>query len=74
MSLQNPRQATDAPIEVLHVDDDESVLDLTKSYLETQMEQFNITTVSDPTEVLTTLREQTVHCLISDMTCRHTMG
>jgi len=66
MSIEDPQQATTAPIEILHVDDDPSVLDLTKSFLETELETLNITTVSDPAEVLPKLRERTVHCIVSD--------
>ncbi len=66
MSLEDPQQATTAPIEVLHVDDDPSVLEITKSFIETKTERLTITTVSTPTEVLAELRERTYHCVISD--------
>ena len=66
MSLEDPQQATTAPIELLHVDDDPSVLDITSSFLETEVETLNVTSVSDPTEVLAELRERTFHCVVSD--------
>ena len=66
MSLEDPQQATAAPIKLLHVDDDQSVLDVTKSFLEAEIETLNVTSVSDPTEVLAKLHEQTFHCVISD--------
>jgi PAS domain S-box-containing protein len=66
MSIENPKQVISTPIEVLHVDDDPSVLDLIKSFLETESETINVATASTPTEGLAQLRDGTLHCIISD--------
>ena len=37
MSIDNPNEATAASIEILHVDDDPALLDLTESFLENEL-------------------------------------
>jgi PAS domain S-box-containing protein len=66
MSIENPQRAVTVPIEVLHIDDDPSILDLTKSFLETELEAINVTTASGPKEGLSRLRDGTFHCIVSD--------
>lgn len=66
MSIDNPDKAAAASIEILHVDDDPMFLDLTESFLENELDAIDITTVSSPDEVLATLDDQTVHCVVSD--------
>lgn len=66
MSIDNPDKATAAPIEILHVDDDPGFLDLTESFLETELDAVEVTTVSSPGEVLTVLDSQSVHCVVCD--------
>lgn len=66
MSIDNPNEATAAAIEILHVDDDPAFLDLTGSFLERELDAVEITTVSSPDDVLTTLDTQSVHCVVSD--------
>ena len=48
MSIDSPDRVATAPVEILHVDDDPSVLDLTRSFLETELEGAQITIASDP--------------------------
>jgi PAS domain S-box-containing protein len=66
MSIDNPKKATAASIEILHVDDDPAFLDLTESFLENELDAVEITTVHSSDEVLTTLDNQSVHCVVSD--------
>lgn len=54
------------PINVLHVDDDPSVLDLTKSFLITEIDNISIATATDSNEAFDQLAEETFHCIISD--------
>lgn len=66
MSIDKPHQSTPTPVEILHIDDDPSILDLTTSFLERELDGASITTASDPHEGLDTLRSGTFHCVISD--------
>jgi len=66
MSIENPEEATTAPVELLHVDDDRSVLDLTGSFLETELDRVEVTTTTDPDGVISHLDAGTFHCVISD--------
>jgi PAS domain S-box-containing protein len=66
MSIDNPNKASAASIEILHVDDDPTFLELTKSFLETELDAVEITTVDSPDDVLETLDKQSVHCVVSD--------
>ncbi|MDB2261207.1 hybrid sensor histidine kinase/response regulator [Halorubrum ezzemoulense] len=66
MSIDNPNEAATASIEVLHVDDDPAFLDLTKSFIERELGDVEITTVASPDAVLDTLDERSVHCVVSD--------
>jgi PAS domain S-box-containing protein len=66
MSIDNPDKATAAPIEILHVDDDPGFLDLTESFLETELDAVEVTTVNSPDEVLAVLDSQSVHCVVCD--------
>ena len=53
-------------IDVLHVDDDPSVLDLTGAYLERELESVAVTSVAEPSAALDALNEAAFDCLISD--------
>lgn len=66
MSIETPRREAFSPIKLLHVDDDQSVLDLTASFLTNEVDAFEITTVTDPRAVPEQLREEPFHCIISD--------
>ena len=55
-----------APIQLLHVDDDSSVAEVTATYLERQCEQFQIDTATSPAEALDRLAAETFDCIISD--------
>ncbi|OYR82818.1 hypothetical protein DJ72_08555, partial [Halorubrum distributum] len=66
MSIDNPNEAATASIEVLHVDDDPAFLDLTRSFIQRELGDVEITTVASPDAVLDTLDERSVHCVVSD--------
>ena len=66
MSVDDPEKATTAPIDVLHVDDDRSFLDLTRSFLEAELELVEVTTVATPEEVVPKLAAESFHCVVSD--------
>jgi len=53
-------------IDVLHVDDDPSVLDLTEAYLERELESVAVTSVTEPSVVLDRLDEAAFDCVVSD--------
>ncbi|TKX76265.1 response regulator, partial [Halorubrum sp. SD626R] len=53
-------------IDVLHVDDDPSVLDLTSAYLDRELASVAVTSVTDPTEALDRLSEGAFDCVVSD--------
>jgi PAS domain S-box-containing protein len=66
MSIDSPQRVSTTPVKILHIDDDQSVLDLTRSFLNKELDAPRITTVTDPEAVLDRLRDETVHCIISD--------
>ncbi|TKX50575.1 PAS domain S-box protein [Halorubrum sp. ASP121] len=53
-------------IDVLHVDDDPSVLDLTEAYFERELDAVSVTSVTDPEEALDRLGEGAFDCVVSD--------
>ena len=53
-------------IDVLHVDDDASVLDLTEAYLERELEAVAVTSVTTPSAALEELDDDRFECIISD--------
>ncbi|PHQ40378.1 hybrid sensor histidine kinase/response regulator [Halorubrum persicum] len=53
-------------IDVLHVDDDPSVLDLTEAYLERELESVAVTSVTEPATALDALEAQQFDCVVSD--------
>ncbi|QWC18877.1 PAS domain S-box protein [Halorubrum sp. 2020YC2] len=55
-----------ASIDVLHVDDDPSVLDLTEAYFEQEIDSVAVTSVTDPETALDRLDEESFDCVVSD--------
>ena len=53
-------------IDVLHVDDDPSVLDLTEAYLERELAAIAVTSVTSPSAALDELDDGRFDCIISD--------
>jgi PAS domain S-box-containing protein len=53
-------------IDVLHVDDDPSVLDLTEAYLERELESVAVTSVTAPSDALNELDGGRFDCIVSD--------
>ena len=53
-------------IDVLHVDDDPSVLDLTEAYLERELEAVAVTSVTAPPDALDELDGGRFDCIVSD--------
>ncbi|OYR86494.1 hybrid sensor histidine kinase/response regulator, partial [Halorubrum sp. E3] len=53
-------------IDVLHVDDDPSVLDLAEAYLERELDAVAVTSVTDPETALDRLDEAAFDCVVSD--------
>ncbi|WP_075936409.1 PAS domain-containing protein [Halosegnis longus] len=53
-------------IDVLHVDDDPSILDLTTAYLDRELDAVDVASVTDPETALDRLAEETFDCVISD--------
>ncbi|GAA0531248.1 PAS domain-containing protein [Halorubrum ejinorense] len=53
-------------IDVLHVDDDPSVLDLTEAYLERELDAVAVTSVTDPGAALERLEADSFDCVVSD--------
>ncbi|WP_144925952.1 hybrid sensor histidine kinase/response regulator [Halorubrum salsamenti] len=53
-------------IDVLHVDDDPSVLDLAEAYLERELESVAVTSVTEPSAALDALDEAEFDCVVSD--------
>ncbi|MFC6865328.1 PAS domain S-box protein [Halomicroarcula sp. GCM10025817] len=58
--------ADGGPVAILHVDDDPDLLALTKTYLETQNDQFEVTTATGVDEGLATLADRQFDCIVSD--------
>jgi PAS domain S-box-containing protein len=57
---------TDKKIHILHVDDDPSVADLTKTYLEREEDRFSVEITTSATDGLEMLRDNPPDCIISD--------
>ena len=53
-------------IDVLHVDDDPSVLDLAEAYFDRELESVSVTSVTEPSAALDRLAESSFDCLVSD--------
>ncbi|SMO57799.1 hybrid sensor histidine kinase/response regulator [Halorubrum cibi] len=53
-------------IDVLHVDDDPSVLDLTEAYLDRELASASVTSVTGPEAGLERLDEESFDCVVSD--------
>ncbi|TKX84723.1 PAS domain S-box protein, partial [Halorubrum sp. SS5] len=53
-------------IDVLHVDDDPSVLDLTEAYFERELDTVSVTSLTDPEDALDRLDEGAFDCVVSD--------
>ena len=53
-------------IDVLHVDDDPSILDLATAYLDRELDAVDVVSVTDPDAALARLDEETFDCVISD--------
>jgi len=54
------------PIDVLHVDDDPSVLDLSEAFFERELDAVSMTTITDPEVALERLKTETFDCVVSD--------
>ncbi|WP_050033397.1 PAS domain-containing protein [Halorubrum halophilum] len=61
-------------IDVLHVDDDPSVLDLTEAFLERELESVAVTSVTEPSAALDRLAEEAFDCVVSDYDMHGTNG
>ncbi|ELZ38863.1 HTR-like protein [Halorubrum tebenquichense DSM 14210] len=55
-----------AAIDVLHVDDDPSVLDLAEAYFERELDSVAVTSETDPEAALELLADDTFDCVVSD--------
>jgi DNA-binding NarL/FixJ family response regulator len=53
-------------IAVLHVDDDQSVLDLTATFLEREDDRLDVVTANSVADALDALAEQSIDCVVSD--------
>jgi len=53
-------------IDVLHVDDDPSALDLTEAFLERELEPVAVTNVAEPSAALDRLDDEEFDCVVSD--------
>jgi DNA-binding NtrC family response regulator len=53
-------------IDVLHVDDDPSVLDLTEAFLERELASVAVTSVTEPSAAADALDEGEFDCVVSD--------
>ena len=53
-------------IDVLHVDDDASVLDLTEAYLERELEAVAVTSVTTPSAAMAEIDDGRFECIVSD--------
>nr|WP_231554285.1 PAS domain-containing protein [Halobellus rufus] len=67
----NPRAAVlpdTKQINILHIEDDPSFADLVTTFLERQNEQFTVSTETDPTDALETIKEGNIafDCIVSD--------
>ncbi|WP_324757675.1 hybrid sensor histidine kinase/response regulator [Haloarcula sp. GH36] len=53
-------------VSVLHVDDDRAFLDVTAAMIERESGQLRVTSLDDPTAVLSHVETETVDCVVSD--------
>jgi len=60
------REPSRNEIRVLHVDDNEQILDLTSTYLERKSEAISIVSETDPSNALGTIDEERIDCIVSD--------
>jgi len=60
------REPSRNEIRVLHVDDNEQILDLTSTYLERKSEAISIVSETDPSNALGTIDEEWIDCIVSD--------
>ena len=56
----------DGAIEVLHVDDDEALLDIVATFLERADDRIHVTSEHDPTAALERVEAGTFDCVVSD--------
>lgn len=67
--------ATDnSELQVLHVDDNPDILDITKTFLERTDEDFNVVSKTNPIEAIDSLDESRFDCIISDYEMPNTDG
>ena len=66
MSIETPDKAISEPIKILHIDDNSGFLDLTKAFLEKELNEIDMTTAVGPTEGLKRIEEGAFHCVVSD--------
>lgn len=53
-------------IRVLHVDDNDQILNLTATYLERKSDQISIVSETDPSKALEILADESIDCVVSD--------
>jgi DNA-binding NtrC family response regulator len=56
----------DDPIDVLHVDDDEALLDIVATFLERSNDRLRVVTESDPEAALALVEDRSFDCVLSD--------
>ncbi|MFC7229650.1 response regulator [Salinirubellus salinus] len=56
----------DGPIDVLHVDDDEALLDIVATFLERSNDRLRVATESDPDAALRRVETESFDCVLSD--------
>lgn len=56
----------ETPIQVLHIEDDEGIADLTATFLEKHTDRLRVTTAADPAEGMDRLHSESVDCIVSD--------
>lgn len=62
----NPDIRVQSPIRVLYIDDDESLLSLTKDFLETRASQISVETTSSPRRGLAMIEDRSFDAVVSD--------
>lgn len=67
MVTNNQTMAASKSIEVLHVDDELTFIDLTEAYFDSLTDDLNLHKLTDPTKVQDFLKTNRVDCIISDM-------
>ena len=60
------REVSRDEIRVLHVDDNEQILNLTATYLERKSETISIVSETDPSKALELIDEKRIDCIVSD--------